>query len=80
MTTIKKFTRMISLLEKEDHTPTMIARKLGADKRTIDKMIQEAMKMNLIGCQSLKISGKQYRVCSLSDGYKKIYSRKRTRR
>lgn len=70
---------MLDLLQKESCTPTMIARKLNADKRTVDKMIQASIKMNIVNCHSLKVSGKEYRVCDLSDDYRKIYNRKRRR-
>jgi len=70
---------MLDLLQKESYSPTMIAKKLNADKRTVDKMIQASMKMNIVDCDSLRVSGKEYRVCRLSDDYRRIYNRKRRR-
>lgn len=68
---------MVDLLQKECQSPTMLAKKLNADKRTVDKMIRAGMKMNIIGCQSLKMSGREYKVCCLSNEYKRVYDKKR---
>lgn len=79
MGSIEKFPKMLELLKKERYSPTMLARKLEADKRTVDKMIKAGMKMNIIGCKSIKISGRKYTVCGLSDDYRRIRYKKRRR-
>lgn len=63
---------MIKLLEKRSYSPTMIARKLDADKRTVDKMIKVGVRMNIVGCKSVKINGRNYTDCGLTTDYRKM--------
>ena len=73
---IEKFPRMIELLKKEDYSPNKLSQLLNSDLRTTNKMINAGEKLRIIICNSIKISGRLYRVCSLSPKFRKMLAEK----
>ena len=71
MGSLEKFSEMVNLLKKKEYSPTKLSRELNADKRTVDKMIETAEKLNLVSCRAFEVEGKTYKACSLSPDYKK---------
>lgn len=69
---IKKLPEMIEFLKKEEATPNRIAKELNSDRRTVEKMLDSTTEMKIVGCRSMEISGRKYRVCGLTPEYKKI--------
>jgi len=70
MGSLEKFLEMVKLLKNKEYSPTKLSRELNADKRTVDKMITTAEKLNLVSCRAFKIEGKTYKACSLTPDYK----------
>jgi predicted transcriptional regulator len=69
---IDKLPELVDLLKKEDVTPNKIAMQLKSDRRTVDRMLAITTEMNIIGCKSMEISGRNYRVCGLTPEFKKF--------
>ena len=73
---IEKFPRMIELLKEEDYSPNKLSQLLNSDLRTTNKMISAGEKLYIITCKSMRISGRLYRVCSLSPEFRKMLMEK----
>lgn len=74
----KKLSKIVELLEKEPNaSPSRIAESIGSDRRTVDKVLNVAVELNIISCNKLEISGRLYQTCELNPDFKKILENKK---
>lgn len=69
---IEKLPEMINFLREREASPSRIATELNADRRTVDKLLENTIKLGLVGCNSMNIESREYRVCTLTPKFKKF--------
>ena len=70
---VEKLRKVVKMLKKEGGaSPTRIASKVGSDRRTVNKILEEGTRMKMIECDTVEISGRRYASCKLTQEYKKI--------
>ena len=69
---IEKLPRMIRILRRNELSPNKIAQQLNSDRRTVERMLNTAIEMQIVGCKSMRIEGRNYRVCGLTPNFKKF--------
>jgi len=70
---VEKLRKVVEVLKKEDGlSPTRIASKIGSDRRTVSKILEEGTKMKMIRCNIIEMSGRRYASCKLTPEYKKM--------
>lgn len=69
---IEKFPEMIYILKRGEASPNKLASQLHSDRRTVEKLLDAATEMNIVGCKSMKIEGRNYRACGLTPNFKKF--------
>lgn len=74
---IEKLPDMIKLLKNREASPNKIAMEINADRRTVDKLLKATTEIGMVGCKSMEIEGREYRVCSLTPRFKEMLEREK---
>lgn len=74
---IEKLPDMIKLLKNREASPNKIATEINADRRTVDKLLKATTEIGMVGCKSMEIEGREYRVCSLTPRFKEMLEREK---
>jgi len=74
---VGKLPKVIKLLNrKQNISPSRIAREIGSDRRTVEKVLKAGMDTGIIKCNRVKIGNKTYSACGLDPSFAKLYRKK----
>jgi hypothetical protein len=74
---VKKLPEIVNALRKNSvMSPSLIAKTIKSDIRTVEKIIIVAEKMNMIKCKKLEMTGRTYTTCELNTDYKTFLNKR----